>query len=281
MDSQVEDCHLRRVLWRDMDTSREPDVYLTMLVSFGDGPAGVVAMTAARLSCEGYETLYPQAVELITKDSYVDDLLHSGKSLQDLTKIVKEADLILNSHGFNVKKWIYSGEDVTLKVLGVHWSAGDDSLVLRPTFSLVSKNKKSEQVISHNTWNNLPSTCTKRQLFSLIMSLYDPLGFMAPLIVQLKLVMREIAGNDIGWDDDIPVQCWEKFKTAMFELLKLVDFKIPRAVCNSEFPDTPNADLVIFTDASSVAMVAGIHLWCRLKQRMPLNHNQQCPKWSC
>ena len=92
------------------------------------------------------------------------------------------------------------------------------------------------------------------------MSLYDPLGFMAPLIVQLKLVMREIAGNDIGWDDDIPVQCWEKFKTAMFELLKLVDFKIPRAVCNSEFPDTPNADLVTFTDASSVAMCALVYL---------------------
>ena len=262
IDSDPEDCHLRRVLWRDLETSRDPDIYITKYVAFGDVCAGVVTMTASRLSCEKYKATFPGATELIIKDSYVDDLLKSGKSLEDLKRIIKEADAILNAHGFFVKKWILSGDPADIKVLGVPWDAESDSLVLRPKFSILSKDKKVETEITLDSWQDLPRSCTKRQLYSLIMSLYDPLGFLSPLVVQLKLTMREVITNKCDWDECIPDSCWQQFQVTMRQILHLSEFRIPRGLSAGHVPpsDRPTADLVTFVDASSVAMCALVYL---------------------
>ena len=57
-------------------------------------------MTAARLSCDGYEESHPAAVNLITRDSYVDDLISSAGDEVELRETTNEADYILNKHGF-------------------------------------------------------------------------------------------------------------------------------------------------------------------------------------
>ena len=42
------DQHTHRFLWRDMDTTREPDTYIIQRVSFGDKPSGTIATVALR-----------------------------------------------------------------------------------------------------------------------------------------------------------------------------------------------------------------------------------------
>ena len=262
VDSHTEDQHLRRILWRNMESSRDPDIYVTTCVTFGDLPAGVVTQTAARLSCEGWETKFPEAVEMIIRDSYVDDLLRSGKTSHDLKRISQEADFILNQHGFCVKKWIQSGIKEEVKVLGVHWNAGEDALVLHPKFIMNSRNKKTELEFTLENWADLPATCTKRQVYSATMSLYDPMGFLSPLIIQLKLCMREISTHHVEWDENVPDASWQKFKTTMQEILSLDGFSIPRPLCSPEMEplDKPEADMVVFVDASSIAICSMVYL---------------------
>lgn len=41
---------------------------------------------------------------------------------------------------------------------------------------------------------------TKRNVVSLIEEIYDPLGFLSPIIVQFKRFMRELCKVKLGWD---------------------------------------------------------------------------------
>ena len=44
---------------------------------------------------------------------------------------------------------------------------------------------------------------SKRRILSLIFSIYDPVGFLQPLTVKLKLLFQSICRSGIGWDDPI------------------------------------------------------------------------------
>ncbi len=46
---------------------------------------------------------------------------------------------------------------------------------------------------------------TRRGLLSVINSLYDPLGFVAPITVQGKVLLRELTVNAADWDASLPV----------------------------------------------------------------------------
>ena len=46
------DQHTHRFLWRDLKLSVEPEVYIMMVVCFGDRPAGTIATVAMRKTAE-------------------------------------------------------------------------------------------------------------------------------------------------------------------------------------------------------------------------------------
>ncbi|XP_071537744.1 uncharacterized protein [Panulirus ornatus] len=65
-----------RFLWRDMNTTREPDHYCLQTVTFGDRPSGVIAMTALHKTAEMFKGKYPETAAMIINKLYVDDILH-------------------------------------------------------------------------------------------------------------------------------------------------------------------------------------------------------------
>ena len=44
---------------------------------------------------------------------------------------------------------------------------------------------------------------SKRRILSVISSIYDPVGFLQPLIWKLKLLFQGICKSGIGWDNPI------------------------------------------------------------------------------
>ena len=46
--TNVLDQHTYHFLWRDMETTREPDIYVIQRVSLGDKPSGAIATVALR-----------------------------------------------------------------------------------------------------------------------------------------------------------------------------------------------------------------------------------------
>lgn len=75
--------HTHRFLWRDMDTSRQPDTYIIQTVSFGDKPAGTIATVALRKTADLSQETYPEAAEVVKNNSYMDDILDSVSSKEN------------------------------------------------------------------------------------------------------------------------------------------------------------------------------------------------------
>ena len=76
------------------------------------------------------------------------------------------------------------------KVLGLYWDHQRDAISL----------KISE--IFKETANIVP---IKRNILSITASLYDPIGYLQPLVIMLKILFQEICKLNIKWDDNIGV----------------------------------------------------------------------------
>ncbi|XP_071519110.1 uncharacterized protein [Panulirus ornatus] len=72
-----------KFLWRDMNTTREPDHYCLQTVTFGDRPSGVIAMTVLYKTAEMFKDKYPETTAMIINNSSVDDILHSCESAEE------------------------------------------------------------------------------------------------------------------------------------------------------------------------------------------------------
>jgi hypothetical protein len=74
--------------------------------------------------------------------------------------------------------------DNQCKLLGMKWNKQRD--VLQVDFSIV------------------PSVLTKHGVLAYLAKVYDPLGVILPMLLEVKLGFREICEAKIGWDGAIP-----------------------------------------------------------------------------
>ena len=134
-----------------------------------------------------------------------------------------------------VQELMSSNPEVEMgKVLGMGWEPESDCI----QFPLTGLNCVTET--------------TKRSCLSLICSIYDPVGLLAPITVTAKIVLRKIWASRplIGWDDPLPDELqteWMKFRES---LLYVKSLKFDRSIKpeNGEAPI-----LVIFSDGSKDA----------------------------
>ena len=75
------------------------------------------------------------------------------------------------------------------KVLGVYWDHKKDIISL-----------KINEV--HQEAKNIP---TKRNILSVIASVFDPVGYLQPIVIKLKILFQKICRSKLEWDDDIGI----------------------------------------------------------------------------
>ena len=70
--------HTHRFVWRDMDTMRGPDHFALTSITFGDRCSAAIATLAMRKTAEMQRSKFPRVDEIISRNSYVDDILFSS-----------------------------------------------------------------------------------------------------------------------------------------------------------------------------------------------------------
>jgi hypothetical protein len=65
--------HVRRILWRFGDRSKEPTIFVTTRVNYGDQPAGCIAIAAVRETVDCYGKGKETAAWFLMNRTYVDD----------------------------------------------------------------------------------------------------------------------------------------------------------------------------------------------------------------
>ena len=93
---------------------------------------------------------------------------------------------------------------------------------------------------------------TRRGILSIVNSVYDPLGFLAPVILTGKRILQDLCKIKLGWDEEIPDTIAKQWQQWVVELQQLNDFRVDRCLTPSNFGGIKSAQLHHFCDASEV-----------------------------
>ncbi|XP_026224940.1 uncharacterized protein LOC113168151 [Anabas testudineus] len=101
---------------------------------------------------------------------------------------------------------------------------------------------------------------TRRGVLSTINSLFDPLGFVAPVTIRGKSLLRELTLEGTDWDAPLPQDKHEAWRTWRDSLQELEHLHIPRAYTPTSPSGAKQREICIFSDASTKAIGAVAYL---------------------
>ena len=275
------DVHMQRFLWRKMKTDEEPQTYAVAVNNFGVKPANCIATCALHQSADVFKEVYPVESEELKIQTYVDDEMVADKDMESLVQKTQRLDEITDHANMPNKGWLFSGqenphaeengvsiggEDGSEKVLGLLWHASVDMF----GFRVVLKLKSGSAVIEVSSVDDfdrvvLSLVLTRRLLLCNVHRIFDPVGFLCPLLLVAKLLMRASwSGSVLGWDDPIPEDLAVQWRKFLRQLLKLVDLEFPRSLWPAE-ETVGQPWLIIFSDGSSLAFGAVAYIRWELK----------------
>ncbi|KAJ8937588.1 hypothetical protein NQ318_017657, partial [Aromia moschata] len=205
------------------------DIYELTTVSFGIKPSPFLAMRTVRQLSQDEKLSFPLASEFVAQDMYVDDFVSSVPSTSQAVELYHQLVEMFQTGGFQIMKWatnskkvlaniplenhtskIVSFESDRLKVLGLQW---------QPSLDVFSFSFDVPKEI-----------CSKRHILSTVARCYDPLGFLAPVTLLAKLLIKQLWTLKLDWDEVPPpdiIRKWDQFKN---DLPLLSTFEIPRHI---------------------------------------------------
>lgn len=186
--------------------------------------------------------------ETLKNDFYVDDLLSGANTIDEAIEKQRQVTAILLSGGFEIRKWSSNNEQVTeqldddarelptgaddnLKALGIVWCPRRDTLSIRVS-----------------TLQNV--VVSKRSLLSEVSKLFDPLGWIAPAVISMKILLQKLWLAGLKWDEPLPADIQAEWTQFHGQLPSIEQILIPRWMKMA-----PNASVELngFCDASEKA----------------------------
>ena len=96
---------------------------------------------------------------------------------------------------------------------------------------------------------------TRRGILSVVNSLYDPLGFISPITIMGKIILRKVVSSTVDWDEPLTGQIIEEWNSWRLNLPELETLRIPRVIV-PHLSETDSRELLIYCDASELAIAA-------------------------
>ena len=246
--------YLRFLWWPNGDVSQYPKEYRMKVHLFGATSSPGCASYGLKHMANEDKEIYPSAAQFITHNFYVDDGLTSVESFDEAVRLVNGAREICKRGGLRLHKFISNDRAVIEsipeseraanikldipseqlpieRVLGVQWSVELDCF----GFCIILKDQP----------------LTRRGVLSTVASVYDPLGFLGPLMLRAKRILQEVCQKGLNWDDPISEDVrprWEQWKS---DLLRLKELQITRCFEKSNMGRRKTYELHNFADAST------------------------------
>ena len=168
---------------------------------FGAKCSPTCAQYALRRTALDKVTRFNQEVlDVVTNSFCVDNMIHSTRDETSATRSARKLIEPLRHGGFRSTKWMSNSRDVLSsipnserprtelnldldampveRVLGCHWNAEDDNLVVAGLTVL--------------------SKLTKRGVLKTLTSIYDPLGCLSPYIMVARHLMQDLCKQNLN-----------------------------------------------------------------------------------
>ncbi|XP_062713721.1 uncharacterized protein LOC134290575 [Aedes albopictus] len=229
------------------------------------------------LNASNHEEQYPNAAAAIKNRHYVDDYLDSVDTEEEGVQLALEVAEVHQNAGFHIRNWVSNKPKVLeaigevkpatvkhltmnsqsgfVRLLGISWIPGEDAfcfnLSLQGDLEELAKGERAP---------------TKRMMLSLLMRIYDPLGLVGSLVIQGKILLRDVWREKVKWDEQIPEDIFGRWKLWLQALKDLDKIKIQRCYFPGYDPDNyESLELHIFVDGSAQAYSAAAYFRIRDK----------------
>ena len=93
---------------------------------------------------------------------------------------------------------------------------------------------------------------TRRGILSIVSGIYDPLGYVSPVILPAKQVLQNLSKLQISWDEPIPELYRKQWNQWIETVPELSAFTVPRCLLPSSFGTPTSVQVHNFSDASEV-----------------------------
>ncbi|XP_021324883.3 uncharacterized protein [Danio rerio] len=247
--------YLRFLWWEGGLFEREPQEYRITVHLFGAASSPGCANVCLKYLAQQHKVNYPAASAFLENNFYVDDGLTSVPTVKEAKKLIVETQELCKGAGLRLHKFNSNQSEVLSCVASSERAVNTDPLNLKP-YPAAGAHILGIQWSSENDTFGFNTSVkdhspTRRGLLSVIASLYDPLGFVAPFTLSGKHILQELCCRGIGWDDPIPENLrsrWEEWKNG---LQRLKEIAIPRCYYPQNFGEIVRVELHHFADASN------------------------------
>ena len=219
---RAEDCNALRFLWVD-DVEKSPPAIQEMRftrVVFGVSSSPFLLNATISHHLNKYRDEHPESVEKLLNSLYVDDVTCGANTEDEAYQLFTVSNRIFAEGGFNLRKFVTNSLSLQQKMMAkgqspghaVATAANNSHHVVEEnatyTSSLFNDEMSDCQKILGVSWNpvadrlvfDLRETAdslrtlkpTKRNVVGFSSKFYDPLGFLSPVIITLKIFFQEL-----------------------------------------------------------------------------------------
>lgn len=255
-----DDAELQRIVWRE-DPSKPVRHFRLNTVTYGTSCAPYLAIRTLRQLATDEEHRFPQAAAVVRQQTYVDDIFAGADDVESAHRLRDELQALLRAGGFELRKWSsnrpellaefppewlqvgprHAFDDDRIRALGLEWSPQLDA------FSFQVAVKSAEL-----------TPPTKRSLLSTIARIFDPAGWLAPVVIVGKILLQDLWMAGLDWDAPLPGPLASSWREFCQGLSAVSDISIPRWIGVQSAAGA--LQLHGFADASSRAYAAAVYL---------------------
>ncbi|XP_071138882.1 uncharacterized protein [Mytilus edulis] len=258
-----EDRNFLRFFWYKDNNPDNPLIEHLMCVNvFGNSASPAVATYGLRKTVENSnETFGSDVKTFVNRDFYVDDGLISLPESEQVIDLITRTQMALKTEGNIRLHKITSNSSDVMKAfpaddigkdlknlnlcedyfpvqhsLGLAWDLNTDSFIFTPLQD--------------------DKPCTRRGILSSLNSIFDPIGFLSPLTISGKILLRDASPPGTDWDECLSQSFQEKWNEWRISVLSLRELSIPRMYIPMSISVMDNLEVHVFSDASEKAVAA-------------------------
>ena len=247
--------YLRFYWWENGDTTRNPVQYRMTVHLFGAASSPGCSNFGLKKAATDNEGKFGSGTaNFIRNNFYVDDGLKSVASVSEATSLIKNTKSICARGGMRLHKFISNSKEVIVKIAPEDRAKGVKDLDLHSGILPIERALGVQWCVESDTFQFRivlqDKPLTRRGILSTISSVYDPLGFLAPVTLTGRQILQSLCRDRSDWDDPVPASLhnkWERWRNSLQHLEKL---KIQRCYKPHTFGELTSVQLHHFSDAS-------------------------------
>lgn len=185
---------------------------------------------------------------------YVDDGLISVDSEAEAIQLVREARDLCSTGKLRLHKFITNNTKVLATIPKQERAEGANDLDMALGGHKVERDLGVQWCISSDKFQFRVMVkdhpFTRRGVLSTVASIFDPLAFVAPLILKGKQILQRMCQDKVGWDEPLPDDLRPRWEAWLQDLHNLSKVEIPRHYIPLTAKEVQQYELHHFSDAS-------------------------------